>query len=79
MEPENDDENKVNITGLTYGEKYEVVVVARDGAGNEKEGTPVTVTLGQTPGQLMCSQNSTSSASEVMLTLLTLVLVINNY
>ena len=51
MEPENDDENKVNITGLTYGEKYEVVVVARDGAGNEKEGTPVTVTLGQTPGQ----------------------------
>ena len=51
MEPESDDENKVNITGLTYGEKYEVVVVARDGDGNEKEGEPVTVTLGQNPGQ----------------------------
>ena len=51
MEPENDDENKVNITGLTYGEKYEVVVVGRDGAGNEKEGKSVTVTLGQNPGQ----------------------------
>ena len=49
--PEDDDENSVNITGLTFGEKYEIQVVAKDGAGNEQPGDPVTVTLGTNPGQ----------------------------
>ena len=52
VEPEDPDDNSVNITGLTFGEEYEVVVVARDGEGNEQPSDPVLVTLGQNPGQL---------------------------
>ncbi len=51
VNPEDEDDNSVNITGLTFGEKYDIVVVARDGAGKEEESKPVTVTLGTNPGQ----------------------------
>ena len=78
MEPENDDENKVNITGLTFGEKYEVVVVARDGAGNEKEGKPVTVTLGHTPGQYYIVK-TVFQYSYFWSDVYSVVLIINNY